>query len=243
MRNHGPVRTLCGALALILAALPGSALAQAYACRIPRAINVKPVPGKPAGVSRRVAKVGGYLLALSWSPEFCRTRQESVRHQDQCGGILGDFGFTLHGLWPEARGPAYPQYCAWQIPVPRETVRRTMCVIPSPRLIAQEWAKHGSCMTQKPETYFQIAGVMYSAVRYPDMAALSRRPLTIGAFRTAFAEANPGLESDMISVKTNARGWLNEVRLCLATNFRPRRCPARVPRQRANKLLKIWRGI
>ena len=184
----------------------------------------------------------GYLLALSWSPKFCRTRQENVRHSDQCGGQLGDFGFILHGLWPQARGTVYPQYCAWQIPVPRETVRTNMCITPSERLIAEEWAKHGSCVTKNPDTYFRIADVMYGAVRYPDMGALSRRPLTIGAFRSAFADANPGLENDMVSVKTNARGWLEEVRLCLAANFRPRRCPAGVPRQRANRTLKIWRG-
>ena len=236
------VRRTCFTLAAALVFMSGSAMAQAYQCRIPKAVDAPPVPRKPADEPRRVTKPEGYLLALSWSPEFCRTRQESVKHDDQCGGVLGDFGFILHGLWPEARGTAHPQWCGWHTPVPRETVRQNMCMIPSERLIANEWAKHGSCMTRTPDAYFRISRVMYDAVRYPDMGALSRSPLTIGAFRKAFAEANPGLESDMISVTTNARGWLDEVRLCLGRDFRPRRCPAYVRRQRANSPVKIWRG-
>ncbi len=219
------------------------ALAQAYQCRIPRGVDAAPQMRKPADESRRVKQVDGYLLALSWSPEFCRTRQESRRHKGQCGGTLGDFGFILHGLWPETRGSDYPRWCAWQTPVPRDTIRKNMCTIPSERLIARQWAKHGSCMTRRPDTYFRISRTMYDAVRYPDMSALSRKPLTIGAFRRAFAAANPGLEHDMILVKTNGRGWLEEVRLCLAKNFRPRRCAAHNPRQRANRTIKIWRGL
>lgn len=224
-------------------ALPSQpAFAQAYQCAIPRGVDkVQPVR-KPAGESRRVKPVTGYLLSLSWSPEFCKFRQDEARHESQCGGKLGDFGFILHGLWPETRGSDYPRWCAWQVPVPRETLRENMCVIPSERLIARQWAKHGSCMTKSPGTYFRISKVMYDAVRYPDMGALSRRPLTIGAFRKAFAAANPGLEHDMVLVKTNRRGWLEEVRLCLGDDFRPARCAAHNRRQRANAPLKIWRG-
>ncbi len=233
---------VCIFTAATLLASSSAALAQAYQCRIPRGIDAAPPVRKPADEPRRVKPVDGYLLALSWSPEFCRTRQESRRHQSQCGGTLGDFGFILHGLWPETRGRDYPQWCAGQVQVPRETVRRNMCTIPSARLLRRQWAKHGSCMTRKPDTYFRISRIMYDAVRYPDMSALSRRPLTIGAFRKAFAAANPGLEHDMLFVKTNGRGWLEEVRVCLGKNFRPRRCPAHNPRQRANREIKIWRG-
>ncbi len=225
------------------AALPVPALAQAYQCSIPRGVDAVQPLRKPDDESRRVRPAAGYLLTLSWSPEFCKFHQEDARHASQCGGQLGDFGFILHGLWPEARGGDYPHWCAPQIPVPRETVRANMCMIPSERLIARQWAKHGSCMTRRPDTYLRISKLMYDAVRYPDMGALSRRPLTIGAFRTAFAEANPGLDSDMMAVKTNARGWLQEVRLCLDTDFRPARCAPHNRRQRANAPLKIWRGL
>jgi len=223
--------------------LPSLALAQAYQCAIPRGVdNVQP-SRKPADESRRVKPVAGYLLALSWSPEFCKNRQDSKRHDSQCGGTIGDFGFILHGLWPEARDSAYPRWCAAQVPVPPEMMRENMCMIPSERLLARQWAKHGSCMTKKPDTYFRISRVMYEAVRYPDMGALSRRPLTVGAFRKAFASANPGLEHDMMVVKTNRRGWLEEVRLCLNRDFRPTRCAAHNRRQRANAPIKIWRGL
>lgn len=83
---------------------------------------------------------------------------------------------------------------------------------------------------------------MFGAVRFPDMDRLSRKPLTAGAFRTAFAAANDGLTSEMIRLKINRRGWLQEVRLCLAENFRPSRCPASMRRADDNREVKIWRG-
>ncbi len=186
--------------------------------------------------------IAGYVLALSWSPEFCRTRVNDPRHATQCGGEQGSFGFILHGLWPEARDAAYPQWCRAVRPPEPVTVARNFCRIPSARLQAHEWAKHGSCMTRRADTYFRIGGILFDAVRYPNMDGLSRRDISVGRFREAFAVANDGLDPDMIRLKVNERGWLQEVRLCLADNFRPRRCPAHLRAEPAGRALKIWRG-
>src|SRR3546814_14299066 len=69
--------------------------------------------------SRIIAPVTGYLLALSWSPEFCRTRTESKRHRLQCSGEMGRFGFVLHGLWPDAAGRRDPRWCR-PVPLPED---------------------------------------------------------------------------------------------------------------------------
>ena len=215
-----------GLLAL-LTTFPIAANAQSYQCLSPALIKPAPAERKPASEPRRVKPVTGYTLALSWSPEFCRTRKDQPRHKTQCSGDNGSFAFILHGLWPDTRGPAYPQWCRPTRKLPAPVVKRNFCMMPTARLMAREWAKHGSCMTKKPETYFKISRIMFGAIEFPNMDRLSRRPLTAGQLRNAFAAVNDGLAPDHIRLKVNRRGWLQEVRLCLGRKFRPRRCPAR----------------
>jgi len=243
-----PKRVAVAALASLSLPLAAPVHAQAYQCHAPELLPAPPRIDKPEDAPRRIRPIAGYLLTLSWSPEYCRTRSASVRDRAQCGAAtedrLGDFGFVLHGLWPEAADARYPQWCkARPAPVPPEVVRENLCRTPSAALIAHEWAKHGSCMGVSPETYFATAATLFDAVRYPDMERLSRGDLTIGMFARAFAEANPGLEPEMVLVETSERGWLEEVRLCLGKDFRPRACPGFQRRPRGDTPLKIWRGL
>lgn len=226
------------ALALIFSS---TANAQAYQCRAPSLLKSAPVERKPASEPRRVKPISGYTLALSWSPEFCRTRKDSARHKTQCSGDDGSFAFILHGLWPDARG-GYPQWCRATKVLSPAITKRNFCMMPSARLMAREWAKHGTCMAKRPETYFRVSQIMFDAVQYPNMDRLSRKPLTAGNFRNAFALENDGLEADHIRLKINQRGWLQEVRLCLGQNFRPRRCPVYMRSVKSDQQVKIWRG-
>lgn len=228
-------------IALLLLLYPALAQAQAYQCRAPQSLSAPPAY-RPADEPRRVKPVAGYLLALSWSPEFCRTRKDMPRARTQCGGQDGSFGFILHGLWPEARDSSYPRWCRPAQPLPEALVKRHFCAMPSAALQARQWAKHGGCMTKAPATYFAVAQTLFDAVRFPDMDALSRRRVTVAQFVQRFALANDGLQPAMIRVKLNERGWLEEVRLCLGTDFRPRACPAHVQGARGDSVLKIWRG-
>jgi len=229
--------------AAILALLlwPTMASAQAYQCRPPASFS-PPNISKPAKEQRRSRPVAGYVMALSWSPEFCRTRQNDRRHATQCGGNAGRFGFILHGLWPEASDARYPQWCREVRPPRASVAKRHFCMMPSARLQAHEWAKHGSCMVRSPENYLKVSQILFDAVRWPDMDGLSRKPLTVAQFRAAFAAANQGLSSDMIQLKVNGRGWLQEVRVCLSKRFRPRKCPAHMRPVPGGRELKIWRG-
>lgn len=232
------LRVLIAAALSILSAQ--AALAQALQCRVPEALPIAPPP-QPG--ERRVVPVGGYTLSLSWSPEYCRTRGRSPADRFQCEGAGGRFGFILHGLWPEGKGAAWPQYCRPVAPVPEPVVRRHLCATPSVRLLQHEYAKHGSCMPLSAERYFAIAGMIHGALRYPDMDALSREQgLTAARFARAFAAANPGVDAKMLAVHTNRRGWLEDVRLCLDTRLKPRRC--RPDRRAAGDAdpIRIWRG-
>ena len=90
--------------------LPAPVLAQAWQCQ-PTHYLPRPALELPSPDQVRRTAIAGYILALSWSPEFCRGRERDPAMRFQCSGTIGDFGFILHGLWPEAKGPNYPQYC------------------------------------------------------------------------------------------------------------------------------------
>lgn len=229
------------AAALIGAALPGAAGAQAISCAIPRHV-ARPLPDNPTpSQPQRNLAIGSYTLALTWSPEYCRTRQNSTEDRFQCGSG-NRFGFTLHGLWPDGYGAKWPQYCRPARILPQSTIRANLCATPSAQLIQHEWAKHGTCMTTRPETYFAEARAHYTKIRYPDMDALSRLPnLTVAQFSHAFAAANPGLTPAMFRV-TGARGWLDEVWICMNRQRKWTRCPTHQKGLGDSARLKIWRG-
>jgi ribonuclease T2 len=150
-------------------------MAQAWQCQPPKFLPRPALELPPSAEIRRTA-IDGYVLALSWSPEYCRGRMRDSVTRFQCSGEIGDFGFVLHGLWPEAKGANYPQYCRTVGVLPRRTVTDNICLSPSPQLLQHQWAKHGSCMTKTPDAYFAAARLLFNAIEFPDMARLSREP-------------------------------------------------------------------
>lgn len=238
------MRRAIALVALGLASMPGPVVAQSYQCRMPEKLS-PPAPAKRGrDAVKRVVPVAGYTLALSWSPEFCRGREEDRSQALQCSRRFGEFGFVLHGLWPEGKTATYPQYCATPpSQVPLSVIRQNLCAMPSQALIQHQWDKHGSCMARDPARYFQTARQLYQAVKLPDMERLSRRLLTQGMLKREIARLNPGMPATAIALKANGRGWLQEVRLCLGLDMRPRACPAHVRQPRGDTPLKIWRGL
>lgn len=235
------MRTILPSLALSLAFFaPLPATAQAYQCSVPERVD-PPAAVRPDGPVRK-RPVGWYTLAASWSPDYCKMSGD--RASMQCSGRNGRFGFILHGLWPESNRGPYPQWCS-STPIPRaQTLRKHLCMTPSARLLNHEWAKHGSCMTKKPETYFTVAGILWRSIRWPDADYLSRKEnLTAGDLREAFRIANPDWSADQIGIRTSAGGWLKAVHLCYGRTFMPRRCPRETLGAADSAPLKIWRGL
>lgn len=231
-------------LGLAVAALFGSAGAQAQAlhCSLNGAVARPRADLASASQPARVVPIGGYTLAITWSPQYCRDHARDPGARFQCGSA-NRFGFTLHGLWPDGIGAEWPQYCRRTTLLPAKLIRGMMCTTPSAQLIQHEWAKHGTCMAgTSPAQYFARSRGLYAQLRFPDMAALSRGPLTAGRFAAAMARANPGVDADMMRVTATRGGWLDEVWLCLDRRFRHARCAAHAGGAAPGSALKIWRG-
>lgn len=218
-----------------------AARAQAYQCRMPQVVSLPEM--RPEGPYRRLP-ITGYTLALSWSPEFCKGREMDARQRLQCSGRNGRFGLIVHGLWPQGRS-ASPQWCRNARQVPAAEARQNLCMMPSPRLMARQWAKHGACMAPTPQAYFKATRILWNSLRIPDYDRLSRQEgLTAGDIRRAFSDANGRhWAPEMVGVRLNARGWLEELRLCYGKDFMPARCRAAALGAMDSAPAKIWRGL
>lgn len=238
--------TGCGSVTNIAAfvailALPGVASAQSFRCAVPQSVDVPHEDGPSADQPRRVLPIGGYTLAISWAPEFCRGKARKATTKFECASG-NRFGFTLHGLWPDGEGALWPQYCAPAQILSPATLRRNLCATPSVQLLQHEWAKHGTCTGLGADAYFDKATRLFARLRYPDMDALSHRSLSAGRLAKAVAAANPGIDAAMMRITANRKGWLDEIWFCLDTRMRFARCPAHQGGLAQNARLKIWRG-
>lgn len=225
-----------------MAAVPAPAIAQAYRCTPPAAIPTPhadtPSPREP----RRVLAIGGYTLAISWAPQYCRRNANEASAAFQCASG-NRFGFTLHGLWPDGEGASWPQYCRSTAILDPDTLRANICATPSAQLLQHEYAKHGTCMGVPPADYFRRSTRLYAGLAYPDMNALSRRRgLTAGQLAAAFARANRGMTPQMMRVTATKQGWLDEIWLCLDKQFAFQACPAHQGGLASSARVKIWRG-
>lgn len=161
-----------------------------------------------------------WVLALSWSPEYCAS-DEARPGSRQCAQPRG---FVVHGLWPQFES-GRRESCDTRTRVSEQTARRLAPLMPDRGLVFHEWKKHGSCTGQTPEAYFanleQAARAIHIPTAYLEGAA-TRRVLRVDLER-AFIAANPGLAENAITFECS-RQFLREVRICLDPDLKPRAC-------------------
>jgi len=208
------------ALAFMLAATPALA---GPACVAPRGLQPAPVLTPPADEVQAGVVNAYYLLAITWSPEWCRTNGYGDTSQKlQCEGPPRGFG--LHGLWPNGVAKPYPRYCKPVGGLDAVTVRGMFCRTPSPELLQHEWQAHGACGWSDPKAYFADAARLYDRVAPPRIENIPAAALTAGAVRQAFVAKNPWLSREMIFLAVDSRQRLKEIRLCYDLAFQPRAC-------------------
>ena len=165
-----------------------------------------------------------YVLALSWSPSFCKETEERGRQSnEQCRGR--PYAFVVHGLWPQyERG--FPRDC--QVPAPRlnrELMTSMLDLMPAPRLVYHEWDQHGTCSGLAAQAYFDLVRKAREAVKIPEPYASPKATLTVtpDEVEDAFVKANPGLSRSGIAV-TCGSTRLSEVRVCMGKDLKFREC-------------------
>jgi ribonuclease T2 len=163
-----------------------------------------------------------WVLALSWSPEFCASN-EARPNSDQCSR---PHEFIVHGLWPQnERG--YPGSCdVGGKRVSTATADRLAPLVPDRGLVFHQWRKHGSCSGMEPDAYFATLERAAHSIRVPSawLATASQgRRLRYTDVERAFIEANPRLAAQDIAIECRQQ-HLREVRVCLDRDLAPRTC-------------------
>ena len=167
-----------------------------------------------------------YVLALSWSPSYCATARERAPDRapdQQCGER--PYSFVVHGLWPQYES-GFPEFCKRGGPRPdRNLVSGMLDVMPSPRLILNEWDRHGTCSGLNPRAYFDPVRKARATVKIPPEYLELKQEVTVtpDELEEAFVKVNPGLTRDAIAISCDTKR-VNEVRICLGKDFGFRSC-------------------
>ena len=167
-----------------------------------------------------------YVLSLSWSPSFCATAAERGNGRGptpQCGPR--PYSFVVHGLWPQY-DKGFPEYC--EVPAPRLNrgiVSSMLDLMPAPRLIYNEWDKHGTCSGLAARDYFDTVRKAREAIKIPAQFGDLHETLSVtpAAVQEAFIKANPGLSASSMAVECDKKR-LTEVRICLSKELQFRDC-------------------
>jgi ribonuclease T2 len=132
----------------------------------------------------------------------------------------------VHGLWPQYdRG--FPEAC--QVPPPRldhAIVAAMLDLMPEPRLVYNEWDRHGTCSGLSARDYFATVRKARAAVTIPEEFQGLHQALVVSpdAVKEAFISANPALQRGAIAVGCQGRR-LTEVRFCMSKDLKFRACP------------------
>lgn len=170
-----------------------------------------------------------YVMALSWSPNWCALEGDA-RDSPQCGDER-DFGWILHGLWPQHE-TGWPQDCDSPHTPPSRAMTRDMAdMMGTSGLAWYQWNKHGACSGLSPADYFDLASLAYDRVVRPEAFRRLPDPVRLPAalIEEAFIADNPDISPDGITV-TCRDGYIQEARICLSRDLEFRDCGADVVR-------------
>lgn len=166
-----------------------------------------------------------YLLSLSWSPNWCALEGDA-RNSPQCEEDQ-DFGWVLHGLWPQYEN-GYPRDCfSFRRDPSRADTQAMADIMGTSGLAWYQWKKHGRCTGLSAQDYFDTARLAYEAVNRPVVFRKLSETVQLPAsvVQDAFLQANPDWQPDMITI-TCKRNRIQEARICLTRDLQPRMCGA-----------------
>ncbi|MFQ1699343.1 ribonuclease T2 family protein [Loktanella agnita] len=180
-----------------------------------------------AALPARAEDVAGdfdyYVLSLSWSANWC-AREGDARQSPQCTEDK-EFGWILHGLWPQyERG--YPEYCINTARPPSRSQTSAMAdIMGTSGLAWHQWRKHGVCTGLTPDDYYALSREAFARVTRPQVFRDLTRKITLPAavIEEAFVADNQGLQPDQVTI-TCQQNYIQEARICLTRDLEFRTC-------------------
>lgn len=180
------------------------------------------------------------MLSMAWSPTFCIS-PGGKSDREQCAGTK-KYGFVAHGLWPQfPRGSGASHGCTGEVVgLTDKSVEKVEGIMPSHKLMAREWGKHGTCYGSDPATYFAKTRTAWDKVKIPARfkSAPADSTVTADQVRKAFMDANPDLPATALSIschtvkskdsKAPPKLYFSEVRLCMDKNLSFQACGAQI---------------
>lgn len=181
------------------------------------------VLAQSAHAQSRAGDFNYFVLSLSWSPSWCAIEGDS-RGSPQCDDDA-DFGWVLHGLWPQYED-GYPADCRHPFRNPSRSDTSAMADIMGTSGSAwHQWNKHGACSGLDPNDFFALARLAYNNITRPAVLRDLDRSVTLPAslIEDAFLRDNPNLSADQITITCRDRR-IQEARICLTRDLEPRDC-------------------
>jgi ribonuclease T2 len=163
-----------------------------------------------------------YVLALSWSPDYCAKNGQRDPQQCNSGRKLG---FVLHGLWPQYQ-KGYPANCSTEKLTPA-IKQQFPGLYPSPKLYNHQWQKHGTCTGTSPQQYLVLSKQFKDSVAIPTAYNRPPKPFrtTIQGLKSTFISANGELNANGIAPLCSDSGrFLKEVFFCYSKDGKPGIC-------------------
>jgi ribonuclease T2 len=157
-----------------------------------------------------------YVLALSWSPEFCHSHPEKPECQS------GHHGFVVHGLWPQYV-EGYPEHCSNAAGLPNPS--QMADIMPDAGLVAHEWSTHGTCSGLDPQSYFKLLRQAFTSIKIPERLAAPGHNFSIPPLevKNEFLQANPNFRHGEMTVSCG-NNYLTAVSFCLTKDLKPTSC-------------------
>jgi len=164
-----------------------------------------------------------YVLALSWTPTWCALEGDA-RGSEQCDAT-NDFGWTLHGLWPQFH-QGWPSFCRTSERQPSRSMTNGMSdIMGTSGLAWHQWKKHGTCSGLSAQDYYALSREAYGKVNRPALFRKLKDPVKVPAkvIEEAFLKENPLLKANTLTI-TCKQGRIQEARICLSKDLDPVAC-------------------
>lgn len=167
-----------------------------------------------------------WVMALSWSPDYCATNDYEDEQQCSIGKQLD---FVLHGLWPQYED-GWPSYCTEEA-FPYDLQADYAGLYPNDNLFSHEWEKHGTCSGLTPQGYLEWSETLKEALIIPPEYDAPLEPFRTDTanLQATFVEYNPAFRENAVAVYCSGSGrFLKEIYVCYEKNGDPRECSSEV---------------